>query len=301
MQQHYQKPAEIASDMGGHDDKLDERLSMVLELLETSPLNQINTVLDIGVGKGQLAKWFAEKGKKVTGTGLEIESYGLDPQGFFAKYGIEVVDCRIEEMPFRDESFDAIVMSHILEHVPNVGLALEEVRRILTDDGYLFIFVPPHEDFVRAGHIAMGWNIGQLMYLLLLNGFNVKEGRFIEYGYNVCAFVQKSNHQLPTLRGDRGDIYLLAQNGFLPLPIVSQNPIGDEFNGKIRAVNWPNAEQLLNSKPLSTKNRFLYVLAWFIPASLKKKLGSMFVIFGDLLHEQSGHKGNINPSSFRGN
>lgn len=36
-------------------------------------------------------------------------------------------------------------------------------------------------------HISIGWNVGQLMYVLLLNGFDVAAGRFIEHGYNVCS------------------------------------------------------------------------------------------------------------------
>ncbi len=300
MKRPYQKPSVVLNDMGGIDDKPDERLSMILELLGFAQLDCIDTVLDIGIGKGQLAKWFSEKGKKVTGTGLELESYGLNPNTFFDQYGISIIDCPIEDMPFDDKSFDAVVMSHILEHVPNVGMALQEVKRVLSDDGYLFIFVPPYEDIVCAGHISTGWNIGQLLYVLLVNGFNVKQGQFIEYGYNVCAFVQKSHQELPPLRGDRGDIYLLNQANLLPLSIVSEKDFPDNFYGRIKSLNWPHSESLLVKTSLSYQYRLLYIASFFIPRILKKKMGSMLTVLGKILWEQSGRTGDINPQHLRG-
>jgi SAM-dependent methyltransferase len=92
-------------------------------------------------------------------------------------------------MPFPEKSFDAVVLSHVLEHCADVGRALGHVRRVLKEKGLLLVFVPPVEDIVCAGHVSVGWNVGQLMYVLALNGFDVSRGNFIEYGYNVCGFV----------------------------------------------------------------------------------------------------------------
>lgn len=42
----------------------------------------------------------------------------------------------------REGSFDAVVMWHVLEHVPDPLAALEQVRRLLREDGTLFLEVP---------------------------------------------------------------------------------------------------------------------------------------------------------------
>jgi SAM-dependent methyltransferase len=43
---------------------------------------------------------------------------------------------------FRSESFDAVFMMEVLEHIPAPQRALSEVRRVLRPDGYLFLSAP---------------------------------------------------------------------------------------------------------------------------------------------------------------
>ncbi|WP_276353602.1 class I SAM-dependent methyltransferase [Cohnella caldifontis] len=235
----YIRPQDIHAEMGGTDEVLDQRLTDVIDLISDFELNSLNNFLDIGMGRGQLAKWLANKGKKVTGTGIHIDSYQVEVDNFKTEFGIDVVECSVESMPFGEASFDAVIMSHILEHCPNVGLALQEVRRVLKDDGVLFLFVPPPEQIVCSGHVSVGWNVGQLIYVLLLNGFDVKTGSFARYNYNVCAIVKKRLTPIPPLRGDYGDLHILNQHDLLPLPIVTPNGINNSFWGDIESINWP--------------------------------------------------------------
>jgi SAM-dependent methyltransferase len=44
----------------------------------------------------------------------------------------------IEEIPFPDDSFDVVVANHMLYHVPNLDVALAEVRRVLKPNGCFF-------------------------------------------------------------------------------------------------------------------------------------------------------------------
>jgi SAM-dependent methyltransferase len=48
----------------------------------------------------------------------------------------------IMQLPFRDDSFDVILCSHVLEHVSNDTKALNELFRILTPAGWAIIIVP---------------------------------------------------------------------------------------------------------------------------------------------------------------
>jgi SAM-dependent methyltransferase len=264
----YIRPEKIDSSMGGNDGVLDDRLSQVLELLGTVSFDGYKNVLDIGIGKAQIAKWFASKGFEVTGTGLEISSYDINVSELQAKQKIKIVECNVEKMPFEDNSFDIILMSHILEHCYNTGLALQEVKRVLSSNGVLCIFVPPHDDFVCSGHVSMGWNLGQLMYVLLLNGFSVKDGKFAQYGYNVSAVVRKRETLLPVLRGDRGDIHILDGLGYLPLPITSKDGLNDNFFGRVRSINW-DIDALVSKENRTSKNKLLSFFLSLIPHKIK--------------------------------
>lgn len=265
----YKLPENIKANMGGENGLIDERLSQVFDLLESIDFGCNMTVLDIGMGKGQIAKWFYEKGHSVTGTGLFFDSYNIEPELIHNKK-ISIIECSVENMPFKDHSFDVIIMSHVLEHCSNIGIALMEVRRVLSSNGILCIFLPPHDDFVCSGHISMGWNVGQLMYTLLVNGFEVKSGKFVQYGYNVAGVVQKNSLELPPLRGDRGDIHILSEGGFWPLPVKSKDGLNDNFYGKVRSINW-NIEKLVEKEYLNQTfiNKLILKLIKITPSRIK--------------------------------
>lgn len=299
MTDKYVRPEAIPPNMGGKDDELDKRLLEIIELMEQAPLNQVETLLDIGLGAGQLSKWLARKGKQVTGTALEISSYEVDVERLRNRFRIRIEDCSAENMPFSDESFDAVVMSHVLEHCPNVQMALREVYRVLKDGGYLFVFVPPHADYVYAGHVSVGWNVGQLMYVLLLAGFDVRNGRFIHYGENICGFARKNaSLTLPLLRGDRGDIHILSSHGLFPSPVISRDGFNDGFWGNIQAINWDpeHARQLFSRRDVSGKARFAEIIARLLPGRIRGKLGSLFVALGNVLMRTAS----VNPDHLRG-
>jgi SAM-dependent methyltransferase len=268
---------------------MDNRLQDIKKLLNVAPLNDVTTVLDIGAGQGQLAKYFSELGKKVTCTGVQINSYVSDVDSLHDKYGIEYIECDIESMPFPDCSFDMVVLSHVLEHCPNVSSALGHVRRVLNNGGLLLVFVPPVEDVVCAGHISVGWNVGQLMYVLLLNGFDVRSGNFIEYGYNVCGFVRRTERLLPSLRFDQGDISTLIRNDWFPTQIGCSNV--DNFNGNIRSVNWPNVSDFRAGIDERGLKRFIIlVVKYVIPSSVIYRIGNSLLRLGRLFVKISDQK-----------
>ncbi|HXB60516.1 MAG TPA: class I SAM-dependent methyltransferase [Candidatus Acidoferrales bacterium] len=48
----------------------------------------------------------------------------------------------IQNLPFEDNIYDFIFASHVLEHIPNDGKALQEIRRILKPNGVAILPVP---------------------------------------------------------------------------------------------------------------------------------------------------------------
>lgn len=187
-----------------------------------------DSVLDIGLGNGGASLLFALNGRQVTSIGLDLESYRY-PKSLLKKLNVDIRNISFEDF-FSEESFDIIWASHVLEHTLNVGYFLEKCRSLLNENGWLCVLVPPHKHKVVGGHVSNGWNLGQLMYVLLLSGFDIKTGHFIKIDYSLCAFVQKSKIPLPDLRMDRGDIEATAD--FWPIDVYQG------FNGNIKSVNW---------------------------------------------------------------
>ena len=87
-------------------------------------------------------------------------------------------------IPFDNETFDSILTSEVLEHVPDVDKALKELKRVLKPDGKILITVPftwqEHElpyDFRRFTTIGLKKHLED-------NGFKIlteeKTGHYIE-------------------------------------------------------------------------------------------------------------------------
>lgn len=123
--------------------KYNSRIQDIVTLLESAPVHK-GRVLDIGVGKGELSEYFLDKKDVdgVEGIGLAIDTYNIDER--IIRKGLHLTECSAEKMPFEDESFDVVVASHILEHVPNMGNTLQEIRRVMKWGGistYFFLTI----------------------------------------------------------------------------------------------------------------------------------------------------------------
>ena len=53
-----------------------------------------------------------------------------------------MVHADITQIPFVDDSFDVILCSHVLEHVPEDRQAMRELCRVLKPDGWALLLVP---------------------------------------------------------------------------------------------------------------------------------------------------------------
>jgi ubiquinone/menaquinone biosynthesis C-methylase UbiE len=91
------------------------------------------TVLDSGCGEGVLTVLLAKKGCIVTGVDLSEPNVAAckayaEKEGVADKTTFLVGDA--ENLPAADKSFDYVVSSHVLEHVPDFAKGAAELRRI---------------------------------------------------------------------------------------------------------------------------------------------------------------------------
>ncbi len=105
-------------------------------------------VLDLGCGQGFYLPLYARLG--LIATGVEPDPVPRAEALRTANaLGFAVVDAPAELLPFTEASFDAVVMSEVLEHLPDPALALAEAARVLVPGGLLLVTVP-HADYPFA-------------------------------------------------------------------------------------------------------------------------------------------------------
>jgi len=87
-----------------------------------------------------------------------------------------------EKTDFRDQQFDIVIASDILEHIQNESSALSEWHRILKTDGTLIVFVPAFQ-FLWNQHDEVNFHQrrftrSDLIEILQENGFSIKRSSY---------------------------------------------------------------------------------------------------------------------------
>lgn len=99
-------------------------------------------ILDVGVGMGRLL----EKFPGISRYGMDISHGYLD---IARAKGIEVCYARVEDMPYRAETFDIVTCTDVLEHVFDLSLCCRKILSVLKPGGFLIVRVPNLEDLSR--------------------------------------------------------------------------------------------------------------------------------------------------------
>jgi ubiquinone/menaquinone biosynthesis C-methylase UbiE len=128
-------------------------------LLDYLALEEGERVLDCGCGMGfQLMVMGALRDVRLTG--LDSDTARLEQA---AREGVraELVRGDAQELPFADGCFDKVLMTEVLEHLPDDVRALREAYRVLRCGGLLAISVPharfpPWWDPINASWTALG-------------------------------------------------------------------------------------------------------------------------------------------------
>ncbi len=89
-------------------------------------------VLDAGCGEGALSVMMASRGVLVTGCDISIPNIE-EAKKYAMDSGISDINFLVsdlENMPFENDSFDLVVSSHVLEHIPDFDKGLREIMRV---------------------------------------------------------------------------------------------------------------------------------------------------------------------------
>jgi len=103
-----------------------------------------STILDIGCGPGEMIKDLRSKGCRVVGIDIADGMLKVARENLGSEMNSGLVDLGcgdIENLSFKDETFDGIICAGVIEYLDGDAKALRELNRILRKDGKLILTV----------------------------------------------------------------------------------------------------------------------------------------------------------------
>ncbi len=96
-------------------------------------------VADLGCGSGVFTDLLHRRGCRVTGVDLSPKLIALARRNYA---GIEFLEGDVEHLPFPPSSFDGVLLSGLVHHLPDASRCAAEVFRILRPGGRFVAFDP---------------------------------------------------------------------------------------------------------------------------------------------------------------
>lgn len=127
------------------------RHRIILGFLKASPASGQSAVLDIGCGSSRIIQDLPEA------VGLDIL---LPKLRFLRDRHARLVQGSLFALPFPDSSFDVLICSEVIEHVPDRPPVFEEMTRVLRPGGTLILGTP---DYGRRLWWVLEWIYGKIL------------------------------------------------------------------------------------------------------------------------------------------
>lgn len=129
----------------------------------------VKAVLEIGFFTGAVSLALARLGYQVTASDIPFVANEPTLRGYLEGEGITVVpwDLSDQHAPFDDSSFDMIVFTEVIEHLPfNCIPLLRELSRILKPQGVVYCATPNLASLNHRVRLARGRDIGMSAEML---------------------------------------------------------------------------------------------------------------------------------------
>ena len=158
------------------------------------PVVKAKTVLELATGTGLIAKNIVNAAAHIEATDASAEMIAeAKRSNCSAKLHFSVQD--MFRLPYADQSFDVVIVSNALHIVPQPEKALQEIKRVLKEDGVLSAptFTHAGNSFsgkVRAFFMRMTgfplrskWTSAEYLRFLSQNGWTVRKSAVLKASF----------------------------------------------------------------------------------------------------------------------
>lgn len=122
-------------------------------LKDFRPIKPTSICLDIGCSSGVITSLLGEHFERVIGLDIDREAVQYAKEHFLSPR-VQFLLADGMALPFKENSIDVIICNHIYEHVPQAEELMEEIYRVLEEDGMCY-FAAGNKYMVIEGHYGL--------------------------------------------------------------------------------------------------------------------------------------------------
>ncbi len=155
------------------------------QLILHEPNLKQKRILDIGAGKGGFMIQALDEGIEIFGLEKNEQNIKIAKQKMAEKNYDQnrIIQGLVETLPWKDNSFDFVNASEVLEHVENPDKMLTEMQRVLKTDGQAYLSIPnryglydPHFHLYFINWMPRSWSKRVLTLLKKHKDYNEDSG-----------------------------------------------------------------------------------------------------------------------------
>ena len=158
------------------------------------PIVRHKTVLELATGTGLIAKHIVNAAAHIEATDASAEMIAeakRDNRSAKLHFSVQDMFC----LPYAEESFDVVIVSNALHIVPQPEKALQEIKRVLKDDGVLIAPTFTHAGNSFSGKVKaffmklagfplhIRWTSAEYLRFLQQNGWAVRKSAVLKASF----------------------------------------------------------------------------------------------------------------------
>jgi ubiquinone/menaquinone biosynthesis C-methylase UbiE len=216
-----------------------------IKMIELITANEGGLCLDVGCGTGVISRMLREAAWDVIG--LDISPQGIEK---YCKRGFKGLISDVEHgLPFKGQSFDAVWISEVIEHIVEYQSLIREIGRVLKQSGRVYISTPNSVFYGYRLMYLMGKCPSELQHPYHLRFFSPKY---------LCNILEKNGFKVEKCLGQ--NIYLGIPASFL----IAAERVSKAFAEKI--VRWLHSLGFKKVEGLVHGDKYLfYKFSFFHP------------------------------------
>lgn len=159
------------------------------DAMRTASGTTAGNLLDMGCGNKPYAGVFSKHVRNHIGIDMPGSTLIDNTLDAFAK---------VEELPFRGETFDCVICSEVLQYVPSPQAAVKEAFRVLKKNGVFIVTATQMWHITNSPLDCYRFTEFGLKYLAETAGFRLKDHRrlggfWLRMGLKLCYFAHRFN------------------------------------------------------------------------------------------------------------